>query len=245
MKKIACRRVVLEGFTSYAIQGRNFREKIEELVRTKFNTDGVNVTGKVSNLKNGQVEVIFCGKDSDWLEFLKKLGEWTKKDADQSKIYIREPKIYDYEVEDNSFSDFTIERSDELSEMVWALRGAGNRFVESTKALQKIEETLKYRDKKIAVGRLFSLNYELLQNIELITTPGQNKDRIELVALTANVENPAIPEKYFVHLLVQLYLQVKDFKRTTNSQDVDELKRKINKLLEIIKNELEQREEKL
>jgi acylphosphatase len=66
MEKIKCYRVVVEGITSYAIQGINLREKVESFVRSNFNSKEVKkVTGKICNLKNGQVEIIFCGAKSD------------------------------------------------------------------------------------------------------------------------------------------------------------------------------------
>ncbi len=58
-------------------------------------------------------------------------------------------------------TDFTIKRADDISEMVLALRGAGYRFVESTKTLEKIYQSNLDRDNKIREGKLRALHYEL------------------------------------------------------------------------------------
>jgi acylphosphatase len=60
-----CKRVIIEGYTSYSIQGVNLREEVEKFLRRTINHDKIQVTGKISNLKNGQVEIIFCGSDNE------------------------------------------------------------------------------------------------------------------------------------------------------------------------------------
>jgi hypothetical protein len=74
-------------------------------------------------MKNGLVEIIFCGEATDQKILLDDLISWSKKGGDESRG-IKNYQIYDYQVEDDAFDDFTIERSDDLAEMVWALRGA-------------------------------------------------------------------------------------------------------------------------
>jgi acylphosphatase len=63
MDKVKCNRIIIEGITSYAIKGINLREKTEEYVRTRINSGKIKVKGKISNLKNGHVEIIFCGEN--------------------------------------------------------------------------------------------------------------------------------------------------------------------------------------
>lgn len=89
------------------------------------------------------MEIVFCGSDYD-LDIIKAQVEELTKVKNDGKIIkgIKPIEIYNYEVDDKLFSDFTIERSDDLSEMVWALRGAGIRFVESTKMLAKIYDKI-------------------------------------------------------------------------------------------------------
>ncbi len=141
-----CKRVVIEGHMSNSIQGINLREEVENFVRGTINADKVVVKGKISNLKNGQVEIIFCGSDSELDRIKELLEKLTKTYKDKKEIKrIKHINTYDYEVDDKLFSDFTTERSDDLSEMVWALRGAGIRFVESTEMLAKIYNKIQER----------------------------------------------------------------------------------------------------
>jgi hypothetical protein len=71
---------------------------------------------------------------------------------------------YKIEIKSDMFSGFTVERSDDLSEMVWALRGAGMRFEEATAALDKIDKTIQKRDENAAIGKLLTLRDELIHN---------------------------------------------------------------------------------
>jgi hypothetical protein len=52
MGKIKCYRIIIEGTTSYAIQGLHLREKAEQFVRTKLDRRHGKIRGKISNLKN-------------------------------------------------------------------------------------------------------------------------------------------------------------------------------------------------
>src|SRR5206468_2413573 len=116
MGKMKCIRVIIEGITSYAIQGINLREKIEKYVRTHLNTDRIKARGKISNLKNGQVEIIFCGEKSDLDNLLRYLPNtiMDKENRKEVKV-IKRIERYQIEIESDTFSDFTVERSDDLS----------------------------------------------------------------------------------------------------------------------------------
>jgi hypothetical protein len=74
-----------------------------------------------------------------------------------------------------------IERADDLSEMVLALRGAGIKFKESAEILKKIINQK---------GCLLTLHYELVHNKKQIEHVKKFKDRISLVALSDNIKNP-------------------------------------------------------
>jgi hypothetical protein len=100
-----------------------------------------------------------------------------------------------YDPEAKNYRDFTVERSDDLSEMVWALRGAGNRFKETIDALEEIEQTIITRDKNTSIGRLLSLHNELISNRDLLAKPTRNRQRINTVAMESSEENPAISER--------------------------------------------------
>jgi acylphosphatase len=247
MNKMKCNRVIIKAITSYAIQGINLREKTEEYVRTQLNHDKIRVKGKISNLKNGDVELIFCGKKSDLSKLLDHLSKSTVIRKGQSEVeVIKETPCYEIETESEAFSDFTVERSDDLSEMVWALRGAGIRFKDATDALEKIDKTLIERDRNSAIGRLLTLQNELISNRELLASPNRNtrrknRERINIVALESNIENPAVPKEEFVYPLMEVYSDLLDF-RDGLLQDVRDISNKIDALLKIIDSLLSEKE---
>jgi len=61
-----CTRIIIEGYTSFDIQGKNLRETIEEFVK-KLKEDGkpLDIRVSVENLKDGRVEVIYIGEDTE------------------------------------------------------------------------------------------------------------------------------------------------------------------------------------
>lgn len=203
MKNKTCKRLIVQGVTSYSIQAVNFREKIEEFVRINFNAQSIKALGRISNLKSGEVEIVFCSSKKTDLD---QLIEYLMKIEGIQHIH-----QYDY-ASNQEFTNFRIERSDDLSEMVWALRGAGIRFKEATDALEKIYITLEERDKKVAIGRMLALYFELLHNRRLLRRADErNRDKINTVALAANIEKPAIPERDFVYLTNEVYSDFEDF----------------------------------
>jgi hypothetical protein len=102
-----------------------------------------------------------------------------KENGKEVKV-IKRIERYQIEIESDTFSDFTVERSDDLSEMVWALRGAGTRFKDATDALEKIDKTLEERDKNSAIGKLLTLHSELIHNRDLLARVKKtNKRKID------------------------------------------------------------------
>jgi acylphosphatase len=233
--KMLCKRIVIEGLTSNYIQGVNLRERVENFVRGTINADNVMVKGKISNLQNGRVEIIFCGSDSDLDRIKLQLEELTKTKKDEKETKrIKNINTYEYEVDDKLFSDFTIERSDDLSEMVWALRGAGNRFVESTEVLAKIYHKIQERDERTALSRLLALHYELMYNKPHLQNINDFGDKISLVALNASIENPILSENDFVLPLTDVVFALTELKNAKlpllNNFNTDDIKHDIESL---------------
>ena len=146
--------MIIEGYTSFDIQGVNLRETIESLIKkpgSKFS----DIVGYVRNLKDGKVEVICSGQNVELLYhqlLLNKVDEQSKQTEEKLEEYkFKNVDISDYYVTE-SFTDFTVKRDDDLSEMVLALRGAGYRFKKSTETLQRIHESLLKRDKDMIRG---------------------------------------------------------------------------------------------
>ena len=93
-----CKRVIIEGDTSYSIQGINLREEVEKFVRRTINHDKIQVTGKISNLKNGQVEIIFCGSNNELDRIKARVQKLTTIKKDQEVIKgIRQINVFDYD----------------------------------------------------------------------------------------------------------------------------------------------------
>ena len=101
-----CKRIIIEGYTSFDIQGKNLREAIEEFVKNPKNGKFLDIHGSVENLKDGRVELIYTGKDTESFhtqleEDLKMKGYKFKKEFQPAPRYL--PEI-------ERLSDFTIKR---------------------------------------------------------------------------------------------------------------------------------------
>lgn len=237
-----CKLIIIEGITSSSIQGVNLRERIEKFVKTPIDGESLDIKGKVRNLKNGKVEVICFGKDVQRL--YNQIAKWKEKPETEAGIDCKDCRLLDYyDDEIVSYTDFVIERSDDQSEMVWALRGAGNRFAESTKELRrltqgitKIHDNLLDRDKKLVIGRLLTLHYELIHNLDQLADPAICRGRINLDALKSNIESPAIPEQAFAHNLSQVLIGLQDLQRNDRfeSETIKQLKEDTEELRKIV-----------
>jgi acylphosphatase len=136
--KSNCKRIILECYTSFSVQGVNLREEVEKFVREPREGKVLEIKGRVRNLKDGKVEIIYKGNDIAFL--YNQISEWKK----DQKFGIKDIKRNDhFDPDAEGFNDFTIERLDDLSEMVLALRGAGYRFIESTKTLERINQVIR------------------------------------------------------------------------------------------------------
>jgi acylphosphatase len=227
-----CFKIIIEGQTSFSIQGRGLREKIEKTVNgVDKGSKTLDIKGRVRNLKDGRVEILCFGKDVDSL--YETIMEW-KTDGSGDEIFIKNCTKHEYYDSDIcSLIGFQTERSDDQSEMIWALRGAGDRFAESTKELQALTTGLKgihhdliERDKKSAIGRLLTLHYELIRNREQLADPSSSRAKMTLDALKSNIEYPAIPEQEFAHLVSQVYFGLQDIgvDDETLKADIDALR---------------------
>lgn len=234
-----CYRIIIKGSTTSSIQGINLREKIEKFVKTPIDGVRLDIKGKVRNLKNGNVEITCFG--SDVQKLYDKIMEWKGDQDDGSHVDFKECVMYDYpDKEILESTDFVIERSDDQSEMVWALRGAGSQFLASTKALNKINDTIIERDKKRAIGRLLTLHYELIHNRDQLADPKQCKDRIHTDAMASNIGDPAVYDKKFVYPLSEVFFGLEELKQSSESSTevISQLKEDIQTLLNIIQEEL-------
>jgi hypothetical protein len=189
----------------------------------------MNIQGLVRNLRDGSVEVIIKGSAiEEFYERLSKLKSDKMFDIDT----VERSHYYYPDIE--QFNDFRIERGDDLSEMVLALRGAGIKFKESAEILKKINNQK---------GRLLTLHHELVHNKLQLEDVKRFKDGISSVALSDNIKNPALPEDNFIFSLCSVFFSLAEVKQTPNSESIDinihELLQDIDSLDNIIAKELD------
>lgn len=124
--------------------------------------------------------------------------------------------------------------------MVLALRGAGNRFVQSTKTLERINENILERDRKTAIGRLLTLHYEVVENIRELDGPVLDRKMINLEVFRSNLSSPVIPEQSFAHLLVRSFNELNALQKdvTFSGERLEYLRKDLSKMLETIDLEL-------
>ena len=225
-----CKMIIIQGLTSFGIQGVNLRETIEKLVNEPEVGDPLEINGWVENLKNGNVKVIYRGKDEELFYNQLKALKKKYKCKDFYPFEHNDPEILDLE-------DFVVKRADDLSEMVWALRGAGYRFAQSTKTLEEIHESILKRDKDIVKGKLLMLHQELAN---IIVEFGSDKDKIYLEAMKSNFSFLVIPEVGFSEQLMTVFIELQEFLRTGSFVDTEgeHLKNNLNKLKTMVTDEL-------
>lgn len=231
-----CERIIIEGYTSFGIQGVNLREEIERRIRYPDEGDPLDIVGIVRNLKDGRVEVICRGSSVGLL--YETIGNW-----EESKKFeiMRCSRLPYYDPEEPHFTDFVIERSDDLSEMVLALRGAGYRFVESTKTLEIINKNILDRDKKVELGRLLTLHYEVIRNMNALDEESlQRMKMIRLEVLEYNLNSPVVPNQQFVHLLMEIFYELSAIEEgeSFSAERLDDLRRNLVSMQQLIGNEL-------
>jgi acylphosphatase len=234
-----CKRIIIEGYTSFDIQGVNLRETIESFVKTP-DDDGksLDIHGSVENLKDGRVEVIYTGKDAE--SFYTKL----KQHLEEKKFKTKEfQQSEHYHAEAETFTNFTIKRADDISEMVLALRGAGYRFVESTRTLEKIYRHQVDTDNKLIENKLVTLHYELLSTIDEFASDNPSKDKFSTEVIKSHIASPVLSKGEFVNQLIVVFNKLQQFSSGPGVLDkwMDGLRKDLDKLREMIDEELDKR----
>jgi len=110
------KRIVITGLTATDVQGITLREKVERLAKQ------LGAKGFVRNVKGkSEVEVI-CDADKA-KELFEGIGRIRERLGGMFAIGEPTETLFD------EFTDFTIKREDDLTEMVWGLQGAGKAFL--------------------------------------------------------------------------------------------------------------------
>jgi acylphosphatase len=237
------KKITILGSTSFGIQGVNLREEIESIVKN----NNLDIIGRVFNNKDGSVKIICDGKDVDILcdkikELSKsneKIKESTQSTNPDRKYDIKDVRISNY-ISDEKYDDFKVERSDDQSEMVWALKGAGYRFVKSTETLTEIHQSLKEKDKNIEASRLIALHFELIYNYNLLLNTEKNIKHFSTVAINANIVNPPTFNKNIIEPLITLFFEIQEYQFDPTSTQSERIKENTESLLTIIPNLLKE-----
>ena len=172
-------RILIKGITPDKVHGVNLREEILIKALSK------GVGGYVANIKGtATVEIIADGKNTK--EFLNEIKRVYGSDGKGHGV------IHCWEERHVEFDKFEIKREDELTEMVWALRGAGNVFQKLIDTIKKQEEE---REEKRAQSLEISIESELntisetLNSIDL----GNTHPRFRTCCIEHFIVEPPIP----------------------------------------------------
>jgi len=167
-------RIRVCGQSEDDVHGVSLRKKISEIVYNLYRNRKINrkPRGYVKNVKNTRfVDIYLVSKNNSIPNALwKRLEEEIKEDGTAEQI--ERPKFCVEHLVDE-FKDFEIKREDELTEMVWALQGAGDAFATSAEQQKELVirtnrllQFMRTRDSRKSASRLFALHQELI-NISL------------------------------------------------------------------------------
>lgn len=137
------------GKDSADIHGIGLREAIREIASK------AKVKGKVENVKtNGSVKAVCAAKNEEQANKLFDKIIHIEKPPIKGSIFGRplsKMRMVTYKPPIPKFKDFAIKREDELSEMVWALQGAGKVFeLQQKQKTERLNNSLKYAINLIA-----------------------------------------------------------------------------------------------
>ncbi|MFH0927762.1 MAG: hypothetical protein V1822_04240 [Candidatus Micrarchaeota archaeon] len=113
-------RILIEAKSEFDIQGVNLRETIAK---------ELHCPGKISNRKDGKVELLLYCSQNDARSFCTTLKRLKPIMRSQATIFPPSEKLFDF---DHNKLDLIVERSDDLKEMVWGLQGAGKAIAEQS-----------------------------------------------------------------------------------------------------------------
>lgn len=120
-------RILIKGELETDVHGTGLREEVCKIAKS------FQIEGRVENIKGLPVVQVVCKKDKS-AAFIDNLRKELPRHSLFGNIKIQDPQDYilaDYE---KLKDEFEIVRSDELTEMVWALQGAGKMFRHAQKA---------------------------------------------------------------------------------------------------------------
>ncbi|MFH0890067.1 MAG: hypothetical protein V1836_02895 [Candidatus Aenigmatarchaeota archaeon] len=147
---IEYKKIIVVGESESDVQGTDLREDIKKVATS------LGINARIENVKDKSEVKVICESDkADSLyKGIKILVD--KANEDDKLYFIKDVKLPDDRIFDNT--DLDLVREDDLSEMVWALRGAGRAFKKLADETKKLEE----RKQKVKTESMFTgLRYEI------------------------------------------------------------------------------------
>jgi hypothetical protein len=143
----------ITGKDETEIHGKRYRAAIAKLAIES------NILGSVRNVKSKpEIEVrLVLNNKTEALNFINKLEPVLNKNKKEDER-LKFSDLYESEDGDGKYNEFNVIREDELTEMVWALQGAGDVFLKSS---QEILNVMINRDYKKERGLMGALSLEV------------------------------------------------------------------------------------
>lgn len=198
----------ITGKDETEIHGKLYRVEIKKIASKS------KIRGSVRNIKfNPEIEVKLAIEEKDAALGFKKSLEQTLNEPKEDEEKFAFSDLRSFEDDDEKYRDFAVLREDELTEMVWALQGAGGVFLKSS---QEILEVMIIRDLKKERGLLGALKLEvgftkraIEEMIEDIKEKKEVEFRFEQPCLQkAFVEPPWADNDSFLQLTSDLFYKM-------------------------------------
>lgn len=143
---------VIRGEDETEIHGKRYRSRIRE-----FASKTPEIRGSVKNVKGApEIEVRLVADDKGKAsEFRVQLEQFLNSEREKKLVF---GDLRSFEDDAGKYQTFEVIREDELTEMVWALQGAGDVFLSSS---ERIKELMVTRDLRKERGLLGALKLEV------------------------------------------------------------------------------------
>ena len=223
----------ITGKDESELHGRQYRVLIKKLA------DKAQILGSVRNIKyKPQIEVRLDIADKTQAEAIKKQLEDGLKSIDTEAKPLEFGELCQLD-DDIKYEEFSVIREDELTEMVWALQGAGEVFYKSSKDIRTVmvlRDTMKERGLlgalKIEVGFIINRVNTMINDVSADQTPEFNF--VEQHCLKRALVEPAWIDDKFMQLTNDLFYKVnRSEKAEFASKNKDERLRELQSLKDV------------
>lgn len=222
-------RIMINGNEEHSIHGKRIRRDIKEIA------DREEARGSVRNIKNKpQVEIRIMADRDRAVRFC---GFLEKEVCAEPGLRLDGPHTLEGE-QAGEYIGFRVIREDELTEMVWALQGAGDVFLMSAEGQKAILGEIKNRDMRKEYSRLAALSVEMESNLKKIVELAGSIEKGERgisgkdqkfrdLCLSQALREPAYPDNTFIQATQDVYYAISDLRESIwKGKDLDFLEKK-------------------